>query len=92
MRAPPLLARQFVLPIEAAFGVIDVEVAARHVRRHGLSPLPRLEHIPSKRWRLDVLLDWARRNGLQRLPRFAETGGPRRRSSAEGRTERRATL
>jgi len=78
-RAPPLLARQFVLPIESAFGVTDFEVAERYVRKLGLSALPRLEQLGSKRWRLDLLLDWAHRNGLERLPHLGATLRPRER-------------
>jgi hypothetical protein len=37
------------------------------VERLGLTPLPRLPYR-QEYWRLDILLGWSRRNGLDQLP------------------------
>jgi hypothetical protein len=43
----------------------------------GLTPLPRLPHH-QEYWRLDVLLAWARANGLTGLPAFGQLSAHRR--------------
>ena len=48
-------------------GMRSVEDCQRRVQQLGLTPLPRLPYR-QEHWRLDILLVWSRRNGLDHLP------------------------
>jgi hypothetical protein len=58
--------RQLVVTPEQ-LGMHSVGDCQARVEQLGLTPLPRLPYR-QEYWRLDILLQWSRLNGLDRLP------------------------